>query len=305
MSVDFRQFLQGSQTRVLPYLGGTRVDAPDRPLRLAAPVEPGWWRFRVDGRRATAVERAAPIDLSDRPARRGHWARGWIFASGRDVDRVALPPEEEPPPLARVTARRWPSGDLLFDSLDFEDDAELAAREALERHRPLGDVKGVAPSLRAAFGYALAWVVGRELSIPVSPREVAAQVLAIADGGRDVAAARLRELAAERERHRIRTQARRVEARPRGGSPEERADAALAAARCRLLGSRSLRDGQLEVRWEIEGARIISVVDAATLHVYDAGVCLAGADEELTLDSLPSVIREAIETDQLNITRHG
>jgi hypothetical protein len=45
------------------------------------------------------------------------------------------------------------------------------------------------------------------------------------------------------------------------------------------------------------------VVDAITLHVYDSGVCLAGADELVTLDSLPGVIREAIEEDALVITR--
>jgi hypothetical protein len=50
--------------------------------------------------------------------------------------------------------------------------------------------------------------------------------------------------------------------------------------------------------------RFISVVDALSLHVYDSGVCLAGEDELVTLESLPSVIREAIETGALVITRH-
>jgi hypothetical protein len=72
-----------------------------------------------------------------------------------------------------------------------------------------------------------------------------------------------------------------------------------------MLHCRRVAADQLEVRFECEGERIICVVDAFSLQVYDAGVCLAGADRELTLDSLPSVIREAIETDALNITRHG
>jgi hypothetical protein len=37
--------------------------------------------------------------------------------------------------------------------------------------------------------------------------------------------------------------------------------------------------------------------------VLDAGICLSGSDRMVTLDSLPSVIKEAIDTDQLNITR--
>ena len=90
----------------------------------------------------------------------------------------------------------------------------------------------------------------------------------------------------------------------RGGSPIERADTALEAAGARMLAARRI-DGQLEVTFQYMGVRIIATVDAETLHVYDSGVCLAGADEELTLDSLPSVIKEAIDDDVLNITRHG
>jgi hypothetical protein len=58
------------------------------------------------------------------------------------------------------------------------------------------------------------------------------------------------------------------------------------------------------VTFTCDGVRIIATVDATTLQVYDAGFCLAGSDSELTLDSLPSTVREAIEEDHLNITRH-
>ena len=51
------------------------------------------------------------------------------------------------------------------------------------------------------------------------------------------------------------------------------------------------------------GLDLNRVVDAITLQVYDAGVCLAGEDRLVTLDSLPSVIREAIDTSRLVITR--
>jgi hypothetical protein len=45
------------------------------------------------------------------------------------------------------------------------------------------------------------------------------------------------------------------------------------------------------------------VVDAASLRVIDAGICLAGHDGLVTLDSLPGVIREAWESDELVMTR--
>ena len=308
--MDFRQFLgKASDPIVLPYFGGTRVDAADRRLRVDVSLEPGWYTFTVDGRRATPAGPAEPPDLSGLPAVRGHWAEGWLYASGRDLARVALPPAEEPAPLARCTGRRWHSGDLLLESIDFEDDAEVEARAALEDGRALAAVKGIVPSLRAAFGFAVAAAVSRELSIPVSPREVAGKVHAIAEGGRAAAAELLRALAEERRRHaetvhlaEIRASAR---ARPRSGDPSARADAALEGAGARMLACRRLDGRSIEVRFELDGDRFITVADAHTLQVLDAGICLAGADRELTLDSLPSVIREAVETDQLNITRYA
>ncbi len=303
--VDYRSFLAQPDPIVLPYFGGSRVEAADRRLRLAEPVEPGWWRFRVEGRRAVALEPAEPVDLSDRPAVRGHHAAGWLFASGRDIHRIALPPAEEPAPLARVTGRVWHSGDLLLDSIDFEDEAEEAARRALEEGHGIAEVRGVSPSLRAAFGFALAESVGRELDVPVSPREAGGRVQELATGGREAAAGLLRQLAEERRQADVEARAREVRARvrERRGDPVDLADAALDAAGARMLGCRRIGGGNLEVRFQLDGERFVTVVAGHSLQVLDAGICLAGADRELTLDSLPSVIREAIETDRLNITR--
>jgi hypothetical protein len=218
---DFRRFLALAEPVVLPYFGGTRVDAANRRWRVVGEAatervpEPGWWRFRIEGRRAVPVEPAPAGQLAGLPAVRGHWTDGWIVVDGRRIERVALAPDDEPPPLARVAVRRWYSGDLLFDAVEFEDDAELAARRALEQLRPLGALRGVAPSLRTAFGIAFGAAVAREL------------------GARDV------------------------------------------DRRCRhAAGDRS-------------------------------PVCLGPGHEyrTLTLDAMPSVVREAIETDRLHITR--
>jgi hypothetical protein len=303
--VDYRSFLASPEPLVLPYFGGSRVEAADRRLRLAAPVEPGWWRFKVDGRRATAVEIAEPVDLSDRPAVHGHHAAGWLFASGRDIHRIALPPAEEPAPLARITGRVWHSGDLLLDSIDFEDEAEESVRRALEDGRGIADVRGVTPSLRAAFGFALANAVARQLDIPISPREAGSRVQELAAGGRAAAEALLRTMAEERRRNDAEARVREIRARvrERRGKPEDLADAALDAAGGRMLSCRRMGGGNIEVRFQLDGERFVSVVNGSTLQVLDAGICLAGADRVLTLDSLPSVIREAVRVDHLNITR--
>jgi hypothetical protein len=129
----------------------------------------------------------------------------------------------------------------------------------------------------------------------------------IAAGGRPAAAAFLAALAVERRRYQaeLRYQEVRGRARARPGKPEDRADAALDAAGARMLGCRRIGGGNLEVRFQLDGERFVSVVNGDTLQVLDAGICLAGADRQLTLDSLPSVIREAERTDQLNITRRA
>jgi hypothetical protein len=49
----------------------------------------------------------------------------------------------------------------------------------------------------------------------------------------------------------------------------------------------------------------MSLVATDTLQVLDPGICLSGAHRVLTLDAMPSVVREAIEEDHLNITRRS
>ncbi len=320
--VDYRKFLKASSSdpTVLPYFGGTRVDAAERRFRLrsAAPLAIGWHAFQLDGRDAVPLGPAAAIELS-RPAVRGHYCQGWIVVDGRVRARLAIAPDDEPAALSRVTARTWYSGDHVFDTIDFEDDAELAARDALEHRRALGAQKGVVPSLRAAFGYALGMAVARELEIAMSLPELEPIVVEIADGGPDVVRTLFAELAAARERERAELAARIAAAdaagrvrrvvdgarvKPRSASPERRADDALDQARARMLGCRMLeRNRRMDVTYEVDGTRIMSLVDAETLTVLDPGVCLDGEHGVLTLDAMPSVIREAIREHHLNITR--
>ena len=346
---DFRDFLAPSAPIVLPYFGGTRVDAADRRFHIEGELAPGWWRFKIEGRRATAVEPAPPIDLAALPAVRGHWLDGrglpaagsaaerrrgvidgWIVIDGAKLARVALPPDDEPAPFARVTGRRWYSGDLLFEAVEFEDDAEIEARRAFEERRPIGELGGVVPSLRTAFGLALGVALGDELGVAVTARELMPRVVAIADRGREAVREWVAELEVERaraaaaveaERQRREAEVRELDAKRkrealvgtarsirRHGDPVRRADDALDGAKARMLSCRRLDRGlRLDVVYEVDGTRIMSMVDAESLQVIDPGVCL-GHDGEyrvLTLDAMPSVVREAIETGRLNITRRA
>ncbi|MGE0547955.1 MAG: hypothetical protein AB7O24_00760 [Kofleriaceae bacterium] len=319
--IDYKSFLTPAEPVVLPYFGGTRVDAVDRRFRVEHEGElaPGWWRFQIKGRRAVALEPAAPIDVGSLPAMRGHWCAGWVVTNGRDLIRIALPPDDEPAVLSRVVARRWYSGDWLFDAVEFEDEAELAARQSFEDRKPLGAIRGVTPSLRTAFGYALGMTTAQELEIEMTLRELAPIVVEIAECGRDVVRTLFDDLVEQRRRAieavrlRVDEVARQgridfaistAAIRERSRDPRRRADEALDAAGARMLSCRALaRGGQLDVTYMVDGVRILSIVDARSLQVIDPGICLADAYRVLTLDAMPSVVREAIEQQHLNITR--
>jgi len=318
--MDYRKFLGKTSSVVLPYFGGAFVRDVSRRLRVAVEQPPGWYRFEISGRVATPVERADPIDTSRLLSARGHFTRGWLFSGGRELARVELVPEEEPPVLSPVTARRWHSGELVFECVELESEAEDLARRALESATGIADVKGVAASLRAAFGFALVARIASERDVRVSPREVMGSALALSMGGREAVEPWLDALEERRRLERVRLEAwalaeqldiptstRTAWSRPSPDddrTPAARAARALESAGAELLGSRSLGQGMLEVTYRFLGERFISVVDERTLQVFDAGICLSGADRQVTLESLPSVIREGYDTDQLNITRY-
>jgi hypothetical protein len=295
-------------------------------------------------RHATAEEQSevvAKLPLERGPVIRlgGVWS---IVDGGRGCRALELMPQgEEPPLFAPARARRWPSGELLlWDGLEFESEAEEAARRALEDGRGLADVKGASAALRAAFAFAAAEAASTELGIPARPAELRRWVRDIAERGRAAADEALRALEHERAAFAARVAAERAardnarEAAERQAQVEAARAARRAARRPRVLsrvgpgaalvdelealvedslsgagaildGVRRLGTGLCEVRWRFGGERFVSVVKEDGLRVVDAGVCLAGADDWVTLDSLPSVVREAIDTDALVITRHG
>ncbi|MBL8917684.1 MAG: hypothetical protein JNJ54_02395 [Myxococcaceae bacterium] len=336
--MDYRRFLAKTEALVLPWLGGRDVDAGDRRLRLTgeAPGKPGWYSFEVSGRKATLQGPADPPDLSKRPKVRG-WLRGdRLFREGGVIEPVQLLPDEEPPLFSPIVARRWSDGALLFDSLEFESEAEGTLREALAERRALKDVKGVPAPLRAAYGLSVLERVGREKNVRFAPLEVRLSLGPIAEEGAPKAEAVLQALEDERELARrellelerrrqqqlvaadleVQRQALRdrqaheaAQGLGRRNRPqdtvEERAENTLAAAGAQLETLRRLRDGQLEVVFRYRGERFISIVDGATLQVIDSGICLGHPprDELVTLESLIGVIEEAMDTGALVILR--
>lgn len=323
---DYRRFLNKSDERVLPYFGGLFVDAEDRRLRVREAFEPhGWYRFKVEGRNATKLAPADPPDLSALPKVTGWFHDGALVRDGAVAETLWLIPAEQPARFAKIAARRWRSGELLFGDLEFESEIEGQVREALAEGRSLKDVKAVPAALRAAFAYALVEEASRRTRLQFARSEVRGQVVKIAEGGPAAAEAALRALEAERElarremaelnrRHaeaiargevQRERQARIEHARQHRERSEERAQAALEAAGARMEQARELGNGQLEVIFRFMDNRFISIVELGTLQVIDSGICLGHppSDKLVTLESLPAVIKEAIDTHRLVILR--
>ncbi len=326
--MSYRKFLAREEVLVLPYLGGAHVEAANKRVTLTAPPDtPGWYEVALNRNTGTVRRRVDAPDLSALPKVRGHLHGARLVREGAVAEPLHLLPADEPPMFSICVARRWHQGALLFDSLDFDTAAEESARRAFEERAGLENVSGVSATLRAAYGYALAQVASRTSGIAFAPAEVRPAIADIAQGGLVRAEAELRRLAAEREqsrremaeleRRRQQQRAReeleaqreaRVEfARLRAADAETRAHDALHAAGAELRAFRQLDGGRIEVIFNFMGERFISVADAATLQVHDSGICLGHppSDREVTLESLPSVIREAIDTDALVILRHA
>ena len=325
--MSYQKFLGREEVLVLPYLGGAHVDAENKRLRVVTrPEKTGWYSFVIKRGEATVRGPAEPPDLTKLPKVRGHLFGTRLVREGARAEPLHLLPDDEPPRFSLCIARRWHSGELLFEALEFDTDAEEAVRRAFEDNVGLANLSGVPATLRAAFGYALLERVSARLHIPFAPAEVRSAIATVAQDGVPSAEAELRRLVAEREQsrremaelHRRRQEqaareelaaAReaRVEAvRQLRETVEQRAERALRDAGAELRSLRRVGD-HLEVIFTFMNERFISLVDAATLQVVDSGICLGHppADEELTLESLPSVIREAIDTDALVILRHA
>jgi hypothetical protein len=329
---DFRRFLTSPgdlAAEVVAYTGGRFVRTRTRRLRVAQPpTSPGWYRARVRGRVAELVSvEDAPAGLDQLPALRGHrWGQRLVLADA-SAPELAFLPSDEPLALAPLIARRWHDESLVVESEDFETEHEELVRDALARGAGLGDLRQVPASLRAAFVYSLLEAEG----VGWHPLEVRARLPQLAAEGRPGVRAELARLEAERARAREEARARaEASAREESGQPvwetwqeardrsfarrprptraesrgEAAARSALAAAGATFVSLRSLQSGsQFEVRYRFLDANFETVVAAETLNVLDAGICLDGADRALTLESLPGVIREAVQTGLLVVTR--
>lgn len=281
--MTWRTLLQAEEFTA-PWLGGDRVFHGHRRFAInpsAAPTEYGWYRWRATGRFHALVVGPTTPDTSLDRQRRGYWG-GDIFACDTphgavETGTVWLMPGGLPL-FSAINIAQTGAG-WVFVSEALPQGPEDALRAAFEEGRPVTDVPGVTPAM-----HLVALTLRRAV-------EEAEQRRAAVEAAKR----------AEEQRTSLETGAGRrfmaVTDYPRAAA------AALLVGGAEMLACLPTGPGQWTIRFRTAGRRFECVADD-TLHILDAGVCLDGDDNLCTLETLPIVIREAIDKRLLHVYRH-
>jgi hypothetical protein len=300
------------ETITAPWLGGRSLSGGGRTWAVDGPLPPehGWHAFRLEGRKArwTGAAEPKPETLRDRvqgylvgdrivpddarvvpdPGEIAHYSeRVHLVEPGLDrFVRVAAGRGFEGGPLVycEQVMPLGPEGEVLSAYLD----------EAVSVDR----IAGVPPALDAAFrleAWRRAEAVRRRAEIERLRREEEERI------------------ARERRREELVKELGDAAGRRNMAAYdfEQAARAALAVGGASYLDHRPTpRRREIAVRFRLEGRRYECVCDERTLQIVDAGICLTDhdtgekGDTWLSLESLPSVIREADREGKLVVFRH-
>jgi len=311
--MGWQDLLSESAEQTFPWIGGRQLFWNNRTYQIEGPLPPehGWYRFSTDGSRK--IRLADPARVS--PEWEGVSARccsGYLVGNRLIPDQIQSTLESlldqqvltvslvEPglDRFTRATVACLPTGNL-FKQLEFplgpEGDVQAAYLEAA----PINQIPNVTPALETAYRFCT-----RERQRQEERRQ------------------RVEQQRLEQERARLREE-QLAEARKTVGSSvgrrslaqhdiESAVRAALLLSRCDLLDVRTgYVHNEVVVRYRVDGRRLECVVDRESLRVLDAGICLhdsetdADGTADLSLESLPSVVREAVATGQLVVYRHA
>ena len=317
--MSWKSLLQKTgETKVFPWISGRLLHSGDRIWHIEGrlPREPGWYEFKLSGRKAeysrSAIIADGPgIDYSClQDLVHGYLVGDRLIIDGTNVnpEPSAIADQSEPVHLvelgldrfARIVAgRTHENGNLIFIRQDFPlgpEEAVLAAYRA--KANSVSNIKDITPALDAAF---------RMESWQRSEAE-----------RRRV---ELEKLRAEEEAKRIQDERRAQLAQALGTGAGRRQMAAVdfaQAARASLAVGGAVyldhrqapRKNEIVVTFQIDRRQFECVCDSKTLGIIDAGICLTGHasgikyDDRLTLESLPGVIRQAIREGKLVVFRH-
>lgn len=273
--MDYTQFLQKpDEVLRLPCFGGKSVCDDQLTYRLRETLEPGWYQFRKSGRYLEVDAAIEPeLDKWKLPRVTGYVMNGRIIGNDFQGRLFGLPTDSDFSKFAPLAARKWFDGHLLFEGPEFETEVETKVRDAFEEERGIEDIKGITPALAHTFVL--------ESTQRALAREAERRAHEEAERQKQAA-----ELARWQE------------------TLEGRISLALSHTGAELVNWRRNGQRQAVVRYRLGGRRFECVIDTESLQILDAGICLDGADEELNLSSLPSAVREAIQSGRLHVFRN-
>lgn len=322
MKIDWQAYVQPTNAFVtLPWAGGRVLQSADRRWSIDGPLPPhvGWHTFKLAHRSVVFAHTAEPQLQLLRDVVTGYLVGDRVVPHGTivpttiaDLPACSRRVHAIEPGLDRfvvVTAGAVaPGAPLFYIERAFggpADDDVLAA--FLDRRLDVNHIKHVSPALEAAFRLET-W--HRE---DTERRRAEAEAAAAARVAAEQAAALAAAVAAQRQ---ALHQAMLAQMGSSVGRREVAAADFQAAARSALrVGDAELIDVRQApmsreriVRYRLDGGRYECVCDL-NLRIVDAGVCLTDhdgtkGDTWLTLESLPSVIREAVRLDKLVVFRH-
>lgn len=305
---------------ILPWLGGRSIwFGRGFTLEGKLPPEHGWWTFLDQGSRTLRWDGSV---TQSEPA--PDWAEKWPTVKGYLVGDHLIPDnvcgQTDPDRLrecakfihladlglekfSRAVVARHPDGRLIWLREEWPLGPEPEVLGAWhDRLSSLDHVAGVTPALDMAFRWS---VRQREWNEEMAVKRRAE---AEAERLRLEAEARKAELAANAAKLVGTGEGRRLLAEQ---DFEAAAKAALAVSGADLLDARQSRiPNEMVVQWRFRNRRLECVVDKATLRIIDAGICLADhrtgekGDTRFTLESLPSVVKEALDEGKLHVWRH-
>lgn len=321
--MSWKDLLQKEDEKILaPWTGGRSFQLRSRCWEIIGrlPSEEGWYWFSIQGRKAEVLEKGDPTPEALLERRTGYLV-GDCFIS--DAERVDPDPKETvrvaevvhilDPGLGRFVrievGRAFDYGPLVFSQLTFPIGVEDEVLEAyLNRLPSVTDIRGVTPALDASFRME---TFHRE---EVERQRAELERLRLEEEARLAREQRRQELF----RNIGDSQARRELART---DFQEAARRSLAIGGASYLDSRpGVRRGEFVVQYRFLNRRFECICNS-NLQIVDSGICLQAhsyddevdqdgfavgtrGDAWLSLESLPSVVREASNAGRLVVYRH-
>jgi hypothetical protein len=299
--------------KVLPWIGGKNVHYRERTWTIKGklPDEHGWYSFLISGGRKAELKGPSEYD-PEFEVGLGK-AKGYLVGDRLIPDNARVDPDPNKlidqtfpvflvePGLERFARATVIStrGGLIYIRQEFPQGSETEVQIAYQdRKESIAHIQGVTPALDLAFR----WTSYQRLLAEEREREI-------------------ERIRIEEERKRTEQEKLRQAMKDSGTGAGRRALAqrdfnAAAKAALKLTGAvlldtrQSFNKREMVVQYRFMDRRLECVVDKDTLRVIDSGICLTDhhtgvkGDTFFTLESLPTVVGQAIHEGKLVVYRH-